>query len=170
MPQLPAATVRIARREVLETVLVPRLVVLQPNLLVLAHQRPLHARHRLQRRPLLQVAVARLQRELRRVVAALLVVQVQVHARNPLATIVLEQDRQVVVRARAVRNRVPVEQVRDVHRVAVHVRVLRAVVEHARVRRAHQTHRAVEVRRRLRRRLRHDRDRDRVRALLKVVY
>ena len=95
---LPRA-VALRAREAVEAVLVPGLVVLQPDVLLLAHQRPRHARHVLDHRPVLQVVVTRLQREATRVLVVLSVVQIHVHGVDPLAAVVIEDDRPVGIGA-----------------------------------------------------------------------
>ena len=97
--QLPLAGLRVARAEVLEAVLVPGLVVLQPHLLVLAQQRPGKAGHVLQRRPVIQVGVTGLHVELHGLLAVLGVVEHEVHGGDPLAAVIGEGDHHGVVRA-----------------------------------------------------------------------
>ena len=87
--QLPRAVLRIAR-DVLKAILVPRLVVLHPDPLRLAHGEPAQANHLLQRRPRLLVAVARLHCELSRRSVALEGMERQRERRHPLATRVIE--------------------------------------------------------------------------------
>ena len=94
--QLPRARAGDARADVLEAVLVVGLVVRQPDLLVLALQRPRHARHLSNRRPLLRVGVTRLHVELTRLLRVLRVVQIHDNGGDPLATIAVEGDHQVV--------------------------------------------------------------------------
>ena len=87
--QLPRAVLRIAR-DVLKAIVVPRLVVLHPDPLRLAHGEPAQANHLLQRHPRLLVAVARLHCELSRRSVALEGMERQRERRHPLATRVIE--------------------------------------------------------------------------------
>ena len=100
--QLPVAGRRVARAKVHEAVLVVGLVVLQPDLLVLALQRPRHARHVLDGRPVLQIRIACLDGELTHLVFCLRVVQVDSHGRDPLTAVLVEGHLPVVGVARAV--------------------------------------------------------------------
>ena len=160
--ELPVTGRRVSRSEVLEPILVVRLAVLQPQLLVLAHQRPGHARHVLYQRPLLQIRVATQHRELTHLLRALRVVQVHCHRRQPLATVVRKRYRPVVRVACRIVHSVTIVLIRNQCRTTIHAFISNRVVEHARVRTNHQTHCAVEHRTRLRSHLRHHRDRDRV--------
>ena len=158
--------------EVLEAVLVPRLVLLDVDHLALAHQRPGQSRHLLQRRPLLLVAVARLQVESHGLAVLLHVVELHRHSADPLATVVVEGDLEAVGLAHHAVIEIEVVVLEEVVVLAL-AHALSSDGERAEHTGlggdAHEADGAVEERR-LRRGRRHQRDRDRVRALLDVVH
>ena len=169
--QQPGARGGVAGGEVLEAVLVVGLAVVHPHLLVLALERPLHAGDGLQRGPLLRVAVARLQRELSGEHARLAVGEVDADGGDPLAAVVVEGDRPVVVVADRRLHRVAVVLGGDADGVALDVVVRHGDVEQTgHAGRADQTHDTVEVGRGLGRQLADDGDGDGVRSLLEVVH
>ena len=158
--------------EVLEAVLVPRLVLLDVDHLALAHQRPGQSRHLLQRRPLFVLTVARLQVESHGLAVLLHVVELHRHSADPLATVVVEGDLEAVGLAHHAVIEVEVVVLEEVVVLAL-THALSSDGERAEHTGlggdAHEAHGAVEERR-LRRGRRHQRDRDRVRALNDVVH